>query len=339
MSPATWPRDDPRRERLLSVDPRAKSFSDHRFADLPKLLRAGDLVVVNDAATAPASLLGATRAGEPIEARLFAEIDARSFDALLFGAGDWRTKTEHRPPPPRLEEGATIRFAEGDVATVEAMRLEGRVARLRFETEAVWPLLYRVGRPIQYAYLDRDLELWHVQTIFASRPWSFEMPSAARAITAEALLEMRERGVTVATITHAAGLSSTGDARIDAMLPFPERYAIPEATARAIEAARRAKSRVVAIGTTVTRALEGCAAANDGRVIAGEGVTDLVLDARHRLRVVDGILTGMHEPSASHFRLLEAFAPRALLDAANDHAEAEGYLAHEFGDATLVLAS
>jgi S-adenosylmethionine:tRNA ribosyltransferase-isomerase len=144
--------------------------------------------------------------------------------------------------------------------------------------------------------------------------------------------------VNLAWLTHAAGLSSTGDPTLDALLPMPERFEIPEETAQAIRSTRATGGRVIAVGTTVTRALEGSAAQHDGVVQAGAGTTDLVIGAGFRLRVVDGILSGMHEPEASHFRLLEAFAPREILAQAHAHAEASGYLGHEFGDSSLILS-
>jgi S-adenosylmethionine:tRNA ribosyltransferase-isomerase len=125
---------------------------------------------------------------------------------------------------------------------------------------------------------------------------------------------------------------------LDAKLPMPERFEIPPETVQAIRETKAAGGRVVAVGTTVTRALEGSAAHNGGEPKAGTGVTDLVLGANSRTTVVDGLLSGMHEPEASHFRLLEAFAPSAMLAKAHAHAEAQGYLGHEFGDSTLVLA-
>src|SRR5262249_17481681 len=143
------------------------------------------------------------------------------------------------------------------------------------------------------------------------------------------------RGVRMATLTHAAGLSSIGDAEADAILPLPERYDIPSATVDAVEKTRASGGRVIAVGTTVVRALEGAAAEG---LRPGEGLTGLRPGAGSRLRVVDGLLTGMHEPGTSHFALLTAFAPEELLLAAHRHAEAAGYLAHEFGDSALVLA-
>jgi S-adenosylmethionine:tRNA ribosyltransferase-isomerase len=161
------------------------------------------------------------------------------------------------------------------------------------------------------------------------------MPSAGRALRWPTLSALMGRGVAVASLTHAAGLSATGDAALDAALPLPERYEIPEATVAAVRQARR----VIAVGTTVVRALEGSARANRGALKPGPGETDLVIGPNTSLAVVDGILSGMHEPDSSHFQLLSAFAPTELLREAATHAEEVGYLVHELGDSTLVLAS
>jgi len=209
-----------------------------------------------------------------------------------------------------------------------------RLVDVRFDKSGaeLWLALYRHGRPIQYSHLSRPLRLWDVQTPYGGRPWSAELPSAGRPLGFAMWEALRARGVKGAALTHACGLSATGDEALDAALPLPERYFVPWLTVAAIEQA----ARVIAVGTSVVRALEGCLAAH-GRLIAGEGETDLIIDGRHRLQVVDGLLTGLHDPMASHYRLLQAFAPRPLLEAAYRHAESQGYLGHEFGDACLVL--
>lgn len=342
MSPAAWPRDDPLDERLLRIDPRREDYSDAHVRDLPAMLRPGDLLVVNDGATLPASLAGVTATGAPVEARLIDRLAEGRFRALLFGAGDWHTRTEDRPAPPALGEGDAITFGEDLSATVaSASASSTRLVDLAFHERGarLWTALYRHGRPIQYAYVRAPLALWHTQTRYASRPWCAEMPSAGRPLTWGILLSLLRRGVNVASLTHAAGISSTGDEALDARLPMRERFEIPEETALAIRAARAAGGRVVAVGTTVARALEGCAAKHDGEVVAGAGETDLVLTKGFSPRVVGGLFTGVHEPSASHYRLLAAFAPEALIARAHEHAEAAGYLCHEFGDSTLILAA
>lgn len=333
MNAAAWPRPDAE-TRLLHVDAAAEAIADLTLDALPALLRRGDLVVLNDAATLPASLR-ATVSGAPGELRLAAQLDEERFCAVLFGAGDFRTLTEDRSPPPRVRPGDRIGLEDGLAACVLAVDPRSpRLVEIALlpRGPVPWPRLYRIGRPVQYAYVREPLPLYHVQTAWASRPWAMETPSAGRALDLGRLAALRARGVAVARLTHAAGLSSTGDPAIDALLPFPERYEIPEATVQAIA---RARGRVIAVGTTVARALEGCARAH-GRLVAGRGTTDLRLGPGSRLAVVDGIVTGLHERAGSHFRLLQAFAPAALLDAAYGRAEAAGYLMHEFGDACLI---
>jgi S-adenosylmethionine:tRNA ribosyltransferase-isomerase len=176
-----------------------------------------------------------------------------------------------------------------------------------------------------------------VQTAYASRPWAAELPSAGRPLGAELLGRLARAGVRVAAVTHAAGLSSTGDPAIDAALPLPERFDVPSPTIASIASARAAGGRVIAVGTSVVRALEGCASLHGGALAAGEGVTELVIRRAFEPRIVDGLFTGIHEPSASHFELLQAFAPLELVMEAYAHAESVGYLGHEFGDASLIL--
>jgi S-adenosylmethionine:tRNA ribosyltransferase-isomerase len=153
----------------------------------------------------------------------------------------------------------------------------------------MWSGIYAHGRPIQYSYLSEAQPLWSVQTVYASRPWAVEMPSAGYSLTWKTLLELKKRGVRLARVTHAAGLSSTGHENIDAMLPFPEHFEIPPETVDAVALARRAGGRVIAIGTTVVRALEGSVALK-GCLAAGEGYTDLVIDRSFQRQIVDGFL-------------------------------------------------
>jgi S-adenosylmethionine:tRNA ribosyltransferase-isomerase len=339
MIPARWPRRDALEERLLAIDPRAATLRDLHLRDLPQLLRPPDLLVLNDAATLPGSLIGRSEQGEPLEARLLAELPSGAFRAVLFGAGDWRTPTEHRPPPPPLARGARVAFGELEAAVETVSPLSPRLVELRFDArgDALWTRLYRAGRPVQYSYARAPLEMWHVQVAYASRPWAAEMPSAGRPLCWELLLALRARGVRLASVTHAAGLSSTGDPKLDAALPMPERFEVPAATVAAVERARSEGGSVIAVGTSVTRALEGAAERNGGRLRAGAGETGLVLGPGYRPRVVDGLLTGVHDPSASHYALLRAFAPADLLARASEHADRAGYLTHEFGDSWLIL--
>ena len=336
----TYPdrRDD---VRLLVVDAAAGALHERRTTALPTLLAAGDLLVVNDAATLPASLPGHEGGGAEIEARLISADSARGpghFWAVLFGAGDWRQRTEDRPRPPALAPGARLRFGELAADIVAVSSLSPRLVLLRFAAadDALWAGLYRAGRPIQYSYLAHDLPLWAVQTVYAGRPWAFEMPSAGRPLSWELLLALRRNGVRWAFLTHAAGLSSTGDPALDAALPLPERFDIPASTVAAIADTHQRGGRVIAVGTTVVRALEG-GSAPDGTLRAGSGVTPLRIGTGYRPRVVDGLLSGIHTTAESHFAVLAAFAPLDLLRSAERYAEAHHFKTHELGDAMLVL--
>jgi S-adenosylmethionine:tRNA ribosyltransferase-isomerase len=343
---AAWPREQPEAERLLVVDPAVGKMGDFAVRDLPSRLRAGDLLVVNDAATLPASLHAHATDGAAVEVRLVGPAEAETWTAAVLGAGNWRWRTEDRPAPPPLPVGSILTFGavHGDAeplraAVVAVSEVSPRLVRLAFDREgdALWSAMYRRGRPVQYSYVRAPLALWHVQTAYASRPWAAEAPSAGRPLTWRLLLEARRRGIALATLTHAAGLSSTGEPALDAALPLPERFDIPAETVAAVTRARAGPGRVVAVGTTVVRALEGAAEAGGGLLAAGEGRTSLRIDAAFRPRIVDGLLTGVHQPGESHFDLLQAFAPEPLLRRALAHAEKEGYLAHEFGDSCLIL--
>jgi S-adenosylmethionine:tRNA ribosyltransferase-isomerase len=203
------------------------------------------------------------------------------------------------------------------------------------EPDAVWAGLAQHGRPIQYAHMPRALALWDVWTPIAGPPVACEPPSASFALDWHTLQILRSRGVAFVTITHAAGLSSTGDLLLDAHLPFDEPYHIPDATARAIQKTKARARRVVAIGTTVVRALEHSADVHS-TVRAGPGIADQRIDRTTRLRVVDVILSGTHEPDTSHYQLLRAFASDDLLRKADRELNALGYRTHEFGDSVLI---
>ncbi len=337
MIAASWPRDEPARDRLLVVDRGAESFMDRQLGDLPTLLRAGDLLVVNDAATLPASLACSTERGEPVELRLAGRSDAGAFRAVAFGAGDWRTRTEDRGPPPALAVGAWLHVSADLSARIVEIEAPGLVV-LRFDREgaALWQALYAHGRPIQYAYAGGPLALWHVQSPFASRPWAFELPSAGRPLTWNILVALLERGIEVAHVTHSAGISSTGRPALDRRLPLSESYEIPERTARLVAERRAAGGRIVAVGTTVVRALES-SAIRHGAPVAGRADTNLIIGPGFTPRVTGALLTGMHLHGTSHFAVMEAFASRALLESALDHADRVDYLEHEFGDSCLVI--
>jgi S-adenosylmethionine:tRNA ribosyltransferase-isomerase len=349
VTPASWPRPDGLAERMLVVDAASRDVRHMHVSDLAALLDAGDVVVVNDAATVPASLLGRL-GGERVELRLVSTADGETWRVVLFGDGDFRARTEDRPPPPRAPRGAVVEIDGSGPARLRAIVVarepqSERLVRVRFEVAggvtsraALWSAIYDAGRPVQYSHIKEPLPLWHVQTAFAAEPWAVEMPSAGRPLGTRALVALRSRGVAVASLTHAAGLSATGDDALDAALPLEERYRIPESTVLAVTEARRRGGRVLAIGTSVTRALEGVVAER-GELLPGEGITALRIGPGHARRVVDGLLTGVHDGGTSHYELLSSFAPVSLLERAWRSAAGAGYLGHEFGDSALVWGS
>jgi S-adenosylmethionine:tRNA ribosyltransferase-isomerase len=350
--------------KLLVVD-RQGRLTHARRSKLVDLLRPGDLVIANDAATLPASLGGVhAPSGAEIEVRLAGRSslrpkDIHNFSAVVFGTGDFRTRTEDRPPPPPLACGDRLHFGpalsgveglvpseveghvpsevEGLSATVETILGHPRLVRLRFSGSpaAVWASFARYGRPIQYAHMQVPLALWDVWTPIAALPVAFEPPSASFALDWASIRSMRARGIAFATVTLAAGLSSTGDPELDRRLPFDEPYRIAEATATAINRARAQGRRIIAIGTTVVRALEH-SARHDGVVRPGEGVANQRVGPNSRLAVVSAILTGTHEPTDSHYQVLRAFADDGTLSKLSAALEAHGYRTHEFGDSMLV---
>jgi len=182
--------------------------------------------------------------------------------------------------------------------------------------------------------MHQPLKLWDVWTQVAALPVAFEPPSAGFVLDWSLLSAMKTKGVGFATLTHAAGLSSTGDDLLDTRLPLDEPYDIPAATVRAIRETKARGARVIALGTTATRALEH--AASRGSLAAGTGLADQKIGPRTKLHVVDAIVSGTHEPGTSHYELLRAFASDAVLRAAGAQLEAHGYLTHEFGDSVWI---
>ena len=348
MIAAHRPVQRPPDARLLAVDPcgRITHARRSRFIDF---LRPGDLVIANDAATLPASLRGLhLPSGAEIEVRLaarasLAAADIHAFTVVVFGAGDFHTRTEDRPLPPpltpgdRLVFGSASRGEEPLTATVAALLDHPRLVRLRFggSAHAVWAGFARHGRPIQYAHVSTPLAMWDVWTPIAGLPVAFEAPSASFALDWRSIRVMRERGIGFATITLGAGISSTGDPELDRRLPFDEPYRIPASTAAAISRTRAAGKRIIAVGTTVVRGLEH-AAALDGVVRPGDGIADQRIGPGSRLRIVDVLLSGTHEPDGSHYQILRAFLDDLTLADADAALDAKGYRTHEFGDSLLI---
>jgi S-adenosylmethionine:tRNA ribosyltransferase-isomerase len=326
----------PEATRLLVVDPEHARLAGRGMSHLPKLLQPGDVLVVNDAATLPASLHAQTANGADIELRLLGPERASRFSAIVLGAGDFRTRTEDRAPPPPLLLGDVLQVGPQLRATVVGQsELSSRWIELQLDRAGaeLWRAIYAWGKPVQYAYRSEPLALWSVQTAYATRPWASEMPSAGKPLSMELLLALAARGVRLATLTHAAGLSATGDPVLDRALPLPERYDLPQRTLDLIASG----GRVIAVGTSVVRALESAYLNGEGTLRAGEDIATLRITPAHRLNVVDGLLTGIHSPEESHFELLGAFMDSCLLERSHLFARAYAYREHELGDECLIL--
>lgn len=292
------------------------------FADLPDRLRPGDLLVVNDSATLPAALTARRADGTAL--------------ALHLSTGLTGSLWIVEPRETRVATGEVLALPSGGTARILAPYPgSGRlwIAQLRLP-EPPLDYLMRVGRPITYPYVRGEWPLEMYQTVYAREPGSAEMPSAGRAFTLEVLARAAAQGISLARITlHTSVASLERDEP-----PIEEWYRVPPETAAAIESAHRAAGRVIAVGTTVVRALESAAARSPrGTVDAVQGWTDLIITPARGVHTVDGLLTGFHEPRASHLAMLTAFAGLGQLEQAYEAALDAGYLWHEFGDLHLIL--
>ena len=299
------------------------------FALLPHHLAPGDLVVINTSGTLPAAVDGLAADGTRVVVHLSTHLD-----------GD-RWVVEPRRPDGRAttrwtigKPPATLAVGEGASITLHGPYLASDrlwVATLELPVPTLtWLAVH--GRPIRYGYVERPWPVTAYQNVYATEPGSAEMPSAGRPFTAEVIMRLVARGVGVTPLVLHTGVASTEADE----LPYPERVRVPAVTADRVNAARASGGRVVAVGTTVVRALES-AVEEDGSVQPYDGWTDLVITPERGVRVVDGLLTGWHEPEASHLLMLEAVGGRELLERSYAASLAEGYLWHEFGDVHLIL--
>lgn len=308
-----------------------------RVHELPGVLEPGDLVVVNTSATLPAALDAVRGDGTRIPVHVGGELDD----------GRWviePRRTDQRGPARDVVPGERVGIGSGvwlvlDEPYPRAQELGSRLWAAR-PSSPVSRLehLWHHGRAVSYSYLEGAWPLSARQTVFAADPGSAEMPSAGRPITQRLVVDLVTRGVLLAPVTLHCGLSSPEVHE----QPVPERFTVPAVTARLVNQTRAAGGRVVAIGTTVVRALESAVADGDGAVAAAGGWTDLVLGPERPARVVTGLLTGLHDPQASHLLLLEAVAGSRLVgeayaELAAERPDGEPYLWHEFGDTTLLL--
>ena len=309
-----------------------------RVRDLPGALEPGDLLVVNTSATLPAALDAVRVDGRRVPLHVGGELDdGRWVVELRRGDQSGPARDGHRGERLAVGSGVVLVLDEPypDVDEHQPRLWAARTDRPVSRLEHLW----HHGRAISYSYLEGAWPLSDRQTVFATEPGSAEMPSAGRPLPERLVVDLVSQGVVLAPVTLHCGLSSPEVHE----LPAPERFRVPAVTARLVNQARAAGGRIVAVGTTVVRALESALAdTEDVRVVAAGGWTDLVLGPERPARVVNGLLTGLHDPQASHLLLLEAVAGAGLVNAA--YAELAGarpdghpYLWHEFGDTTLLL--
>jgi len=333
--------------RLLVTDPDDDGVRHATVRDLPDYLRAGDVLVVNASATINAAL----DAWRPAVGNVPDEMIRLHLSSPVPEATDdrhWvvelrRLTADGSRPLLDARAGERIGLRGGATATLiepfarrtthsapnDSVRLW--IAELDYPGGAL-AYAWEFGSPIRYGYVRDRWPLACYQTVFADEPGSAEMPSAGRPFTGELVERIEARGVTIARLTLHTGVASleTGEA------PYPDRYRVPRETANMVNRARANGGRVVAVGTTVVRALETVASAS-GTVTEGEGWTDLVVSPERGVRVVDALITGFHEPRASHLAMLEAIAGSDHLAFAYQAALKAGYLWHEFGDLHLIM--
>lgn len=328
--------------RLLVSRAEPDAIHHGRFSDLPKWLAPGDLLVVNTSGTLNAALAARADDGEPFELHLSTELPG----------GFWVVEVRRQGPVAPLpyshaHPGTTFRLAGRGTATLLApyplagpLDVPSRLWMAALQLAApVRPYLERFGRPIRYGYVTQPWPPEMYQTIFATEPGSAEMPSAGRPFTPELVTRLISAGVQIAPLVLHTGVASQEDHEP----PYEEYFRVPSETADRVNAARRAGHRVIAVGTTVVRALETVTDVR-GRTSPGEGWTALVISRDRPLRAVTGMITGLHAPRATHLAMVTqamaaagSRAPSAHLDRAYRAAREAGYLWHEFGDSHLIV--
>ena len=291
-----------------------------QFTDLPTFLARGDLLVINDSGTLPAELTARRADGAEFPLRLSTRLPAQH----------WVVE----PREVRVAGGEALSLPGGGAATLLAPHAKSArlwVARLDLPGP-ILPYLLRWGRPIRYPYVPESWQLEMYQTVYSRKLGSAEMPSAGRPFTRDMIQRLQDRGVGLARLTLHTGVSSLEQHEP----PYAEAYQVPPETARAVRAARESGGRVIAVGTTVVRALESTVD-EQGQVTTAGGWADLVVTPARGVRAVDGLLTGFHEPAATHLAMLEAIASREHLVKAYRAALEGRYRWHEFGDLHLIL--
>jgi S-adenosylmethionine:tRNA ribosyltransferase-isomerase len=320
--------------KLLVTDRKDGKIFHSVFSHLSDFLKKDDLLVFNSSRTLPASLKSyGTKRVLNLEIRLAEHLPDDSWLVLFLN-------NKGNPYIRGLKPGLKLEFESGlNAVVINRDEYNRRLWKIKFSESGPTLInhIYQIGQPIHYDYVSANLPLDYYQTIYAKEPGSSEMPSAGRAFTWKMLFNLKKKGIETSYLTLHTGLSSLMDRDADALhIVSEEEYFIPDITVKKIGEARSGKGRIIAVGTTVVRALES-AVSPSGNIISGHNYTSLRITEKHKLKITDGILTGLHEPEASHLDLLSAFLKPSFLKAAYEEAIRKKYLWHEFGDLNLII--
>lgn len=310
---------------------------------LDKYLTPNDVIVVNDSAVIPGTFQGFhVPSNQKVEFRLvrFLSSDKTHFsqwEAIVYGQGDWTTPTEKRLNPPLIVAGDKL--ITGDlIAEVQGCSIvNNRLLRINFlgSNPEILRKIYSYGSLIQYSYLSKKLQLWDHQTLFSCYPVSIEPSSSLFQLDWDLIFRIAQKGIKIIPITHAISISNTGISDLDQLLPLPERYWLSRESAQSLNQVKEEDKSIIAFGTSVTRSLEHIYGKYD-YFKAGTEDVELVITKNHSLKVINGLLTGMHIVGESHVKLLQAFLPMSLITNIYNTAIQKGFLWHEYGDSMLI---
>ena len=336
----------PRLNRTTETKLVAVNSSNSVFDTLNHLDRyfdCNDVIVINDSAVLPGSFQGFHYpSNTPIEFRLVRFLGTKKtsfkkWQAIVYGQGSWLSPTEQRHEPPEICIGDLLITRDLMAKVINVSGSTKRLLTIEFQgpNQEIIHKIYYFGKMIQYSYLREELNIWDHQTIFSTYPVSIEPNSASFQLNWNLMERLLKKGVKIIPITHAISISNTGIEEIDERLPLDERCWLSERSADLLNLAIAENKNIVAFGTSVTRALESIMGQNK-KFVPGTNNTDLVITKDYKLRVTDGILTGMHMINESHINLLQAFLPLDRLLQEYREAQSKTFLWHEYGDNMLI---
>lgn len=319
--------------KLFVIDRKNARTYHSAFNHLSDFLRRGDLLIFNSGRTLPASLKTVNyKAQQNLEVRLAEHLPDDSWLVLFL----YQNKTHFHS---NLKPGLKIKFESGLSASIIERNIHNpRLWKIKFSVtgQELINIFNQIGKPIHYGYISAPLPLEYFLTVFSKDPLTSQMPNAGRAFTWKMIFDLKNKGIDTAFLTIHTGLSSYLDNSKAGHLMTEEEYFISASTADKIEAAKISNGRIVAVGTSVVRAIES-SALQSGKVIPGHAYTSLRITEEYKLKIADGLITGFHEPEASHLDLISAFLSPAVIKKTYEEAIEKKYLWHEFGDLCLIL--